>query len=200
LVVSEGTHEGNPDEERPQALRCLVQRVLPVETEYVWRSIRQLPRGNPIKGKGGGHFKLALKAMMVAAKESFDGLILVTDADGRHDRLGQFEQAQESEKFSIPRALGLPVEEFDAWILADRQALSQVLAATIADQGAESLRHPKKTCQRLLVQHNWNGSQAEFYEAVCQCADFQVVADRCPLGFAPFLQRLRSLDAALRRL
>jgi hypothetical protein len=142
---------------------------------------------------------LALKAMMVATKEGFDGVILVTDADGHQERIGQFEQAQESKKFQIPRALGLPVNEFDAWILADHHALSQVLRMTIAEQEAESLRHPKEACQKLLKQHGWKRSQAEFYEEVCRSADLQVVAVRCPLGFAPFLLRLRSLDEALRR-
>lgn len=193
LLVSEGTHEGNPDDERPQALRCLVQRVLPADTEYVWRSIRQLPRGNPVKGKGGGHFKLALKAMMVAMKEGFDTLILVTDADGKPERIREFEQAQASQKYPIPRALGLPVEEFDAWILADHEALSAVLGKSVPAHRAESIRHPKEVCQELLAKHGWRDRPAACYEAVCRRVDLQVLADRCPKGFAPFLERLRGL-------
>ena len=200
LLISEGPHEGNPDDERPQALRCLVQRVLPAEATYKWLNVRDLPRGNPLPGKGGGHFKLALKALWYATREQFQAVILVTDADGNRERISQFQKAQETDRFALPRAFGIAVEEFDAWILADHQALSQTFQRTVGMQrSCESVRHPKETCRELMEGHGWTGSQSELYQAVCRCADLQAVADRCPLGFAPFLERLQSLAATLVR-
>jgi hypothetical protein len=200
LFISEGPHEGNLADERPQALRCLVQRVLPSQVSYEWLNVRDLPRGNPLPGKGGGHFKLALKALWHATREQFKAVILVTDADGNRERITQFQQAQESDRFAVPRAFGIAVEEFDAWLLADHQALSQVFQRSVSMQrSCESTRHPKETCRELMKQHEWTGSQSELYEAVCQCADLQVVANRCPLGFAPFLDRLQGRATILGR-
>jgi hypothetical protein len=196
LLISEGSSEGHPAEERPQALRTLVRRVLPSYATYEWNSVRDLPRGNPLPGKGGGHFKLAMKAMHHAQRQQFDALVLITDADGRPERLTQFAEAQESTRFSIRRALGIPVEEFEAWILADHQALGRVLGQAVPRQPLpESMRDPKKVCQALLDQYGWADSRAAFYAAVCQCADLEVLASRCPKGFKPFLDRLKILSA-----
>lgn len=198
LLISEGSHEGHTAPERPQALQALVRRVLPGPATYEWISVRDLPRGNPLPGKGGGHFKLAMKALLYATRNRFDAVILVTDADGRHERSAEFDQAQQSDKFPIPRALGIPVEEFDAWVLADQQAWSQVLGRDVLLQPSpESIRHPKEVCRSLLRQHGWAGTQAEFYAAVCQCADVEILAKRCPGDFRPFLERLRKLGEIL---
>lgn len=201
LLVSEGKHEGQPAEEKPQALQALVQRVLPAGIAFERVDVTTVQRRNPLHGKGEGFFKLAMRAMIEAQKNRFDGIVLLVDADRDHDRIRQFSQAQEDQRSSIRRALGVAVEAFDAWILADHQAMSQVLAATVQLQklpetlagGKGSANHPKHVCRQLMNQHRWNGSQAKFYEAVCRCADLDVVAERCPTGFAPFLQRLQAL-------
>ena len=200
LLISEGSHEGHPAEENPQALRALVRRVLPESAAYEWLAIRNLPRGNPFPG-GGAHLKLALRAIKYAADKKFDALVCVTDADRRHERIAEFNAAQEDTRLLAPRALGIAVEAFDAWILADHQALGRALGVKLPllpspegyDGGKNSDRHPKQVCRQLMRQHNWNGSQAEFYEAVCGHADLEVIAARCPKGFRPFLQRLRAL-------
>jgi hypothetical protein len=194
LLISEGSHEGHPAPEKPQALEAIVKRVVSSSASYHWISVRNLPRGNPLPGKGGGHFKLALKAMWYATKNAFDAVVLVTDADGDYERIRQFDQAQESTRFGIPRAFGIPVEAFDAWILADQQALSNVVGKTVPMQpDPESMRRPKEACRALMEDYGWRGSQAQFYAAVCAIADLDVIARRCPKGFGPFLDRLRML-------
>lgn len=198
LLISEGTHEGHPDPARPQALEAIARRILPASAEFTWMSVRDLPRGNPVPGKGGGHFKLAMKAMWHGAKSGFDGLVMVTDADERHERIQQFEHAQASQTFSIHRALGIPVEKFDSWILADQLALSQVLGTTVQMQPSpEAIHRPKEQCASIMVKGCWTGSHAEFYERVCQSADLNVVASRCPIGFKPFYERLQALGEIL---
>jgi len=203
LLVSEGKHEGHAADEKPQALWALVKRVVPPGTTYDWLDVHDLPRGNTLPGKGRGHFKLALKAMKHALDSGFDALVLVTDADGYKDRSDQFDEAQETTRFPIPRALGIAVEAFDAWILADHQALSTVLNKAVSllpmpesYKGPKgSPKHPKQVCKSLIEEHGWDGSGAEFYAAACACADLDVLADRCPRGFQPFLQRLRGLTS-----
>jgi hypothetical protein len=201
LLISEGTHEGQRAEEKPQALQSLVERVLPDWATFEWLDVHDLPRGNPFPGHGGGHFKLALKALKHATDNEFDALVVVTDADCRHERIAQFGQAQESDRFTMPRALGIAVESFDAWILADHQALGEVLGPSIPLRpspeeltgGKGSRRHPKQVCRRLIEDHGWEGSQAHFYEDVCRRMNLDTVASRCLRGFAPFFQRLRKL-------
>jgi hypothetical protein len=204
LLISEGSHEGSRAEEKPQALQALVSRVLP-SAVFDWLDVHDLPRGNLFPGKGGGHLKLAWKAMLHATRNGFDALILVTDADGRHERITEFDEGQQSDRFPIPRALGIAVEAFDAWVLADHQAMSQALERTVPLQplpenftgGKGSPRHPKQVCRALLEQHSWGGTQAEFYATVCRCAELAVLAERCPRGFQPFLQRLNRLQQDL---
>lgn len=203
LLISEGFHEGDPDADKSQALRAIVQRVLPLGTEFTWISVLHLPRGNPFPGQNDGHVKLALKAMWYATKNRFDAVVLITDADRKHERITQFDQAQGSTHFSIPRALGIPVEAFDAWILADQKALSQVLEATVPlprlperyTGGKGSPQHPKQVCKALMRKFGWTRRQREFYEAVCQCADLEVMAKRCPKGFRPFWERLKEIPS-----
>jgi hypothetical protein len=186
-------------------LRALVRRVLPASAAYEWLDVHDLPRGNPFPGKGGGHFKLALKAIKHATDEKFDAVVCVTDADRRHERIVEFDAAQGSDRMRLPRALGIPVEAFDAWILAGHKALGDVLGVALSlspspetlDGGKGSPRHPKQVCRSLMQQYKWKRSQAEFYQAVCGRADLEVIADRCPKGFRPFLQRLRALAARL---
>jgi hypothetical protein len=204
LLFSEGDHEGHPDEEKPQALQALVRRVLPEQVTYEWRSVlHDLPRGNTLPGIGDGHIKLALKAMKYAADRNFDALVLVTDADCYKERRKQFDEAQASTRFAIPRALGIAVEAFDAWILGDHLALSKVLNKDVSllplpenyTGPKGSPRHPKQVCRSLMQEHGWKGSPAEFYAAVCDCADLKSLAARCPRGFQPFLQRLLGLTS-----
>jgi hypothetical protein len=195
LLISEGTHEGSPEESKPKALQAIAERILPEWCSFQWLSVRELPRGNPLPGKGGGHLKLAFKAMQYGLDHDFDVLILVTDEDGYPERAEQFDEAQQSTRFTIPRALGIPVGSFDAWILADQQALSRVLIANVPTQPTpEEIRDPKTLCRELMKEHGWQGTQAEFYEAVCRALNLDSVAERCPRGFAPFLERLRLLN------
>jgi hypothetical protein len=205
LLLSEGKHEGLDNPEACQALQALVARVLPDWTQFVWRDIHDLPRGNPAPGQGGGHLRVALRAMQEAVRMKTLAVVCVTDADGRHERIEEFDRAQEHPHFTIPRALGLAVEAFDAWMLADHAALSRVFEATVDPlPGPETFtggkgrpNHPKVFFRELMRRHNWGRSTADCYEAVCACADLDLMAERCPLGFAPFLKRLRQLNREL---
>lgn len=201
LLCSEGNHEGSQCDDNPQALKAIVLRVLPPGISCEWIDVHDLPRSNPMPGKGGGHFKLALKAFKYAMERQFDAVVLVTDADCHKERIKQFDEAQVHLHFRIPRAIGIAVQAFDAWILADQQAMSAVLDQNVPlqplpenlDGGKGSARHPKQVCRKIMEQHGWTGRPSEFYAAVAAAMELDSVAQRCPLGFEPFLQRLRAL-------
>lgn len=122
---------------------------------------------------------------------------MVIDQDGDADRLPEMSKAQEEASVTagIPRALGVAVRTFDAWMLADETALSNTLGYQVQQQRLpEANRDPKASCAQLLEQNRAvELRQREMYSEVAKLADLQLLAIRCPTGFGVFLDRLRNL-------
>jgi len=190
--VAEGKHERGAGE-APGALQCLVARLLERDAEFV---LERLANDNihVHPGKGRGYFKKAVRWLLEAAKRGYDVLVLVVDEDGYSDRVIQIDEAQESPKAPIPRALGVAVRTFDAWMLADERALSNVLAVKVPRQPEiERIRDPKGACKRLLAQSGRSMSPTELRAAVSREATISVLIERCPTGFRPFAERVGAL-------
>ena len=52
----------------------------------------------------------------------------------------------------LPRALGLAIKSFDAWVLADEVAMSTIVGHTVDRQrDMESLRDPKLICKGIFL-------------------------------------------------
>jgi hypothetical protein len=192
LLVAEGKHErGTLD--RHGALEALVRRLLNREADFVHDRLAN----NQIHahhGKGRGYYKKALRWMLEAAKRGFDAIVLVVDQDGAAERRRDIDDAQESPIASIRRALGVAIRRFDAWLLADEQALSGVLGMTVQRQPQiERIRDPKKTCKGLREASQRPMTQTEMYEGVAGQADLDILSERSPRGFAPFAERVRAL-------
>ena len=95
---------------------------------------------------------------------------------------------------SMPRALGVAVRTFDAWMLADEKALSNTLGYQVQQQRApEEVRDPKSSCSRLLHAGQLDLRQREMYAEVARRTDLLLLAQRCPAGFGVFLARLQRL-------
>jgi hypothetical protein len=187
LLVAEGRHEGGG------ALAALVQRTATAPVKSDFCTVRD-PRIHVHRGKGGGFFKRALAWMREAQNGGYDALVLVIDEDGDRIRLGQFDEAQESDAFGITRALGIAIRTFDAWMLADEKALSRVLGTVVARQSdPEKNKDPKSSCAGLLAERDHPMSQTDFYAALADATDIAVLENRCPKGFAPFASRVRRL-------
>jgi hypothetical protein len=188
LLVSEGKHE------RSGALEALVRRM-----NGTFAEVHQdrLANGDihVIHGKGRGYFKKALRWIGEARKRGYHALVLVVDEDGNPDRVGEIDEAQDNTLFPLPRALGVAVRMFDAWILADERALTDVLGYTVGRQkNPETIADPKAECANLLSRTKINITQAQMYAAVAEKANPDVVSNRCPKGFAPFAGRVRRLS------
>ena len=192
LLVSEGKHELRGNGERG-ALQIVVERMLEAPAcEIETRKVSD-PAIIVDKGKGEGMLKRFVAWMRYAARNGFDAIALVIDEDGDQSRLKQVEEAQDSTIVSIPRAIGLAIRSFDAWILADEMAMSNVLGAEIGRQPEmENIRDPKEVCRLLCSKHF---SLSEFYALVLDRADLADLASRCPKGFAPFASRVRGLNS-----
>ena len=194
LVVSEGPSElgVSPDS---SSLVALANRMISQEDiDFDCRRVsdpavhthRQL-------GKHAEYEKRALLWIRLAERESFDALIFVIDQDGKKERETGIENAQIHMHFSLPRAMGVAVRSYDAWMLADEVAISSVLDRKVSRQKQpELLKNPKKDFNSLLNNDDKIGP-TEIYFKVATETDLDKLAERCPKGFAPFRSRVEAL-------
>ncbi len=192
LLVGEGAHEGSG------ALETLVNRLAtaPIECEFA------VVRDDAIhthRGKGQGFFKRAVRWLIEGRNRGFDAVVMVIDEDGHRERIAEIDRAQAETSIAsiadFPRALGVAVHMFDAWMLADEKALSIVLGANVARQrNPESIKDPKHLCAKLREDAAADISPQEMYAAIARTADLATLRQRCPKGFAPFASRVEGLD------
>ncbi len=187
LLVGEGPSELGG------ALQHFVERLSPtkmtIDHERVSR--RDLHSHH---GKGKGYFKRALRWMIEVRKRGYDAVVLVIDEDGKSERVKEFDDAQDYRDVAIRRALGVAIRTFDAWILADEKALSAVLECNVDRQrNPEAIADPKSICRILHDESGATARVSQMYSAVAAAADVAALAKRCPKGFAPFADRVRTL-------
>jgi hypothetical protein len=145
-------------------------------------------------GKGQGYFKKALRWILEAERRGYDALVLVIDQDNTPERVQEINKAQNDQRVTLRRALGVAIRTFDAWMLADEQALSRVLGYTISPQRSpEDVSDAKDVCAQLLGKSLMAMLQSEFYASVAREADVNMLERQCSKGFGPFAQRVRSL-------
>ena len=192
LLVSEGDHELGKGE-NTGALEIFARRIYGGDLQCKKCKVSN-PKVRVHAGKGSRYCKRALAWMRHAKKNGYDALILVIDQDNQPEKIQELTDAQETDNVLFRRALGVAIRTFDAWILADEHALSQILNDTISAQSRpEEIRNAKKRCAHLLTNSNAALSQSEFYAAVASKAKIDTLEEQCPKGFAPFAERVRSL-------
>ena len=151
-----------------------------------------------VHGKGRGYEKKAIRWLMVAQKRGYDALIPLVDRDENMDRESELKIAQQyptaiGDKH-LPRAMGVAVEMYDAWIFADEQALSRVVGAIIQTQQApEAIAKPKEHLRMLLQREASRPPYAKLYSDVAGEIDLERLRLRCPAGFGTFAQRIEEM-------
>lgn len=176
-MVTEGQHD--------RAVEYLIGQLVKMEIEHAAVKSAVL---HAFHGKGGGFFKRSIGWMLTAEKRGFDALILLIDRDREPERVEQINMAQNFAQLALRRALGVAIESFDAWVLADERALTRVLGRSVdAQKSPESIRRPKEVCEQLGI------LQRDQYQEVCRTLDIELLIRRCPGGFAPFAQRVSDL-------
>ncbi|MFO0838838.1 MAG: hypothetical protein U1D55_09950 [Phycisphaerae bacterium] len=185
LLVGEGNHELGG------ALKYLVERLIgraidPDQRRWNHASYRQHAQRGETRYAGR-----ARAWIRTAQKEGFAALVLLIDRDGDDHRRRQFDEVQGDPAIRQPRALGVAVEEFDAWMLADEQALGGALnLPKLPRQPApENVKDPKELCESLRPGVSWR----EVYATIGNRASLELIEKRCPKGFAPFAARVRAL-------
>jgi len=192
LIVSEGKHElGTP--ERAGALETLVRRLIghPCACDVLKVSDPAL-RGR-FHGTGPGYFKKALRCVLHGAENGYDGVVLVIDQDDQPERRRQLADAQDHVTLAaLP--MGVAVVTFDAWMLADERALSNVLGHPVQRQpDPETIRDAKAACAALRDLARSDLSISGLYAELAEVIDLIALTDRCAVGFAPFAARVRQM-------
>jgi hypothetical protein len=196
LVVSEGRSE------LAGGLLALLHRITGFPTSaFELKGIRDDLRKRVYpKGQHAPYEKLLLSWMSYGFDSGFDAVVIVADRDGDPDREAGVVAAQSSRADYVlnRRAIGLAIETFDAWMLADEVALSKVCERTVNRQKApESLsKDDAKRIAKGFVEECGRG-MGESYAGICQDLDLDVLTTRCPKGFKPFRDRVFEMAVAL---
>jgi hypothetical protein len=187
LVVSEGKHE------KSGALENLLKRLGGTHASFEYDRVSNNTI-HTFHGKGKGYFKRAIRWLKEAENRQVDALVFLIDEDGKSERIEQIRDAQDSIISQPPRALGVAIRMFDAWILADEKALTRVLGHNINRQAdPETIRNPKQVCKTLLLESSIQISQSEMYAKVSYELDLDILCDRCRSGFKPFATFVRKI-------
>lgn len=188
LLVSEGRHELGG------ALEALVRRLSQKALEFERMQVSD-PALRVHAGKGPGYFKKALRCIRYAQEQGFDAIVLVIDQDDEPSRRRQLDDAQTDLRVAtLPRALGVAIRTFDAWMLADERALTNATGQPVQRQpDPETIRDPKGMCKRLRESAGLGPELTEMYAALATALNIAVLEERCRDGFAPFARRVRSL-------
>jgi len=192
LLVAEGASElGAAPSEHRGALTALVARLLDRELEVECERASS-PKVQIHRGHGAAFTKRALAWIRHAQREGFDALVLLIDHDGDGERQKQLDVAQRDAHFSLPRALGVAIRTFDAWMLADERALSQVLDFPVDKQKSpEDMSDPKATVHALREQGAESLLLPELYWRISEQLRLELLISNCPKGFGQFAQRVR---------
>ncbi len=187
LVVSEGPHE------QAGALENILKKLGGEHTAFESDRIAN-NHIHAIHGKGKGFYKRALRWIGEAEKRKCNALVFLIDMDGEENRIQDIQEAQTSSMFSLPRALGVAIQAFDAWMLADEKALSHVLGYIVQRQpDPETIRDPKQACMNLLNESPEAMAQRDMYARVASKIDITVLTERCQKGFKPFAENVKRI-------
>ena len=194
LLVSDGPHDLGPNF-MDGALERLTRKLL--RRDAIFTAIKVSDpsvKTHRLKGKGGGTEKRVRMWIRRAQIDGFDAIILVIDRDKEAERIQQVKNVQEDENVTFPRALGVAIVRFDAWMLADEQAIGKALGCQIdAQKAPESNRDPKSDLRSLQRQSEFDSGLPQLYALIAQRARIDHLKHRCPKGFAPFAQRVEAL-------
>jgi hypothetical protein len=191
LIVSEGVSELGG------SLQVLIERLISRKIDATTLKISDPNLRADHGGQGPRYFKKAIRCIRYAEKLGFDAVVVVIDQDDQPDRRKQFADAQSHQLTPLPRALGVAVRKFDAWMLTDEKALTEVLGTQIsAQQNPEEMKDPKRIFGDLSNQASFSEGMAAAYARIASRTDLILLEKRCPSGFKTFADRARTLTTA----
>lgn len=205
VVYGDGAYDLGPDlgedvpARRAYALPRLIHRLLR-EPPAVTYTAKRFPRIPPVHGRGHKYARKAMSAIRQARQGGYQAAAIVIDRDRQRTsrklvplRAGR--DQLEHQGFP-PCAVGMAVEAFDAWMIADGSAVraadgdpAQSHPSPEALSGKEGTGgHPKDLAIRAF------GGKRELaanYAEIARHVDLALLERACPQGFAPFAEEVR---------
>jgi hypothetical protein len=88
---------------------------------------------------------------------------------------------QKERSYPFPIKFCLIKEEIEAWLLADENAISQIVGERVTriNENLEDIKHPKEKLQQILSESNANFT-AETLRKIVEAADLEKIEYRCP--------------------
>ena len=196
VVLSEGPNEIGRErepihaEDDLPALPCLVHRLLgaPPHVKYRSDKLREVAHVRHLDKK-------VMAAMEKARVEKADALAVVVDRDGpgraNRRRLSQLQAGRNAlpATLGVPCAVGVAVEAFDAWMIADKEALS----AAPGDGKPQAHADPESLGPGKAKEHaqgQLGRARSDKYAAIAAKIDLNLLKRKCPRGFKPFAQEV----------
>jgi hypothetical protein len=205
LLVSEGKHELAdcpdgyvPDEALPP-LAILVRRLTGTEGTIRFccrrgKSIRNMHHGKMSSGWGKKVYSAIWHAANSKDGQTFDAVVVLVDRDGAKNdrRLSDMQQGRnEYGESQLPCALGVAVETFDAWMIADPHGIAAANGdAEKAHAKPEETRLPKDVADAIFGTSGGTGL-GPVYAVVAENANLANLEKACPRGFKPFADEVR---------
>jgi len=148
---------------------------------------------------GRGFAKKVRAAVADAIRAEADAVVFVSDRGGakNRERLSAMQRGKEESRekgLFMPTVVGLAIEELEAWLLADAAAVSTVsgVPAKGATQDPETIEDPKNTLRQQCEGDTSGRREWQRHEAIAQAADINALVTRCPKGFKPFHDEIRT--------
>ena len=142
----------------------------------------------------------------------FDALVFVRDSrwDGHDEREKACRQVLKdfaTRGSALAVVVGFAIQEIEAWLLADPEARAAAFgeSAKSRECGApEEIENPKQCWQSLLGEAPGDATEVERRKCAIDAMRPKVVAERCPRGFGPFREEVKTrivrlLDPEARR-
>jgi hypothetical protein len=207
LVLGDGPNEVGTELDSPlppsrlPALPRLIHRLVdePSHACYRMRLFVRIPHGN---GKGDAYEKKAKAAIALARELGCQAVVILRDRDRARtvNRLRPLQRGRDAAAIdgtNPPCAVGLAVETFDAWMIADGKAVAKATDCKTgrSHPSPEGLRgqeqtgdHPKDWARELF---GGLDAMAEAYPKVAASVNIAFLETACPEGFAPFAEEVR---------
>ncbi|HUT01979.1 MAG TPA: hypothetical protein VM031_05965 [Phycisphaerae bacterium] len=205
VVYGDGPYDLGPNlgrevaPDQTYALPRLVHRLLdePSDTFYAAEIFASVP---PVHGRGHKYGRKAQGAIRQARQGRYHAAVIVIDRDRAPGtrKLRPLQEARDQLQHQgfPPCAIGMAVEAFDAWMIADGNAVKAAggnpakthRSPENLDKKEGTGGHPKDLAMQVF---GGRDRVAEKYAVVAANADLALLERTCPKGFAPFAEEVR---------
>lgn len=109
--------------------------------------------------------------------------LIIRDKDSQcaKELIAKIHEKQKNHNYPFPIKFCLIKEEMEAWLLADENAISQVVGKKVSriNDNLEDIKHPKEKLQIILSASNANFTP-ETLRKIAEAADLEKIEYRCP--------------------